>query len=114
MNVDVKWVNEQGESERGFHVVQMLREARNEQEGWLDEDMLNQVAQENLRINANPEAKSAITKQQEIAYGWKQGFGPIRDMINRSYSAGFQIYDYYRVDGISVIKEETFYSNRSP
>jgi hypothetical protein len=76
--------------------------------------MLNQVAQENLRINANPEAKSAITKQQEIAYGWKQGFDPIRDMINRSYSAGFQIYDYYRVDGISVIKEETFYSNRSP
>ena len=30
MNVEVKWVNEQGESEHGFHAVQMLREARNE------------------------------------------------------------------------------------
>ena len=108
MNVDVKWVNEQGESERGFHAVQKLREARNEWEGWLDEDMLNRVVQENLRINATPESHSSITKQQEITYGWKQGFNPIRDMINRSYSAGFRSYDYYRADSISVIKEETF------
>ena len=113
MNVDVKWVNEQGESERGFKAVQKLREARNEWEGWLDEDMLNRVVQENLRINATPEAQSEITKQLEIAYGWKQGFNPIRDMINRSYSAGFRSYDYYRADSISVIKEETFYGNRA-
>ena len=113
MNVDVKWVNEQGESERGFHAVQKLREARNEWEGGLDENMLNQVVQENLRINATPEAQSEITKQLEIAYGWKQGFNPIRDMINRSYSDGFRSYDYYRADSISVIKEETFYGNRA-
>ena len=113
MNVDVKWVNEQGESERGFHAVQKLREARKEWEGWLDENMLNRVVQENLRINATPESQSSITKQQEIAYGWKQGFNPIRDMINRSYSAGFRSYDYYRADSISAIKEETFYGNRA-
>ena len=103
MNVEVKWVNEQGESERGFHAVQKLREARNEWEGYLDQEMLTKVIQENLRINATPEAQSGITKQQEIAYGWKQGFGPIRDMINRSYSAGFRTYDYYRTSSASDI-----------
>ena len=79
----------------------------------LDQEMLSKVIQENLRINATPEYQSSITQQHEIAYGWKQGFSPIRDMINRSYSVGFRTYDYYRADGISVIKEETFYSNRT-
>ena len=113
MNVDVKWVNEQGESERGFHAVQKLREARNEWEGYLDQDMLTKVIQENSRINATPEGKSGNVQQSNIAYGWKQGFSPIRELINRSYSVGFRTYDYYRADGISVIREETFYSNRT-
>ena len=52
-------------------------------------------------------------QKSNIAYGWKQGFSPIREMINRSYSVGFRTYDYYRADGISVIKEETFYGNRT-
>ena len=113
MNVEIKWVNEQGEHERGFHAVQKLREARNEWEGWLDEEMLNKVVQENQRIIATPQYQSSITQQKEISYSWKQGFNPIRDLINRSYSTGFRSYDYYRADGISVIKEETFYGNRT-
>ena len=113
MNVDVKWVNEQGESERGFQAVQKLREARNEWEGYLDQEMLTKVIQENSRINATPEGQSSNVQKSNIAYGWKQGFSPIREMINRSYSVGFRTYDYYRADGISVIKEETFYGNRT-
>ena len=113
MNVEIKWVNEQGEHERGFHAVQKLREARNKWEGWLDEEMLNKVVQENQRIIATPQYQSSITQQKEISYSWKQGFNPIRDLINRSYSTGFRSYDYYRADGISVIKEETFYGNRT-
>jgi len=112
MNVEVKWINEQGESERGFHAVQNLRNARNEWEGWLDEEMLNKVIQENLRINSTPEYQSGIIQQAEIAYGWKQGFNPIRDLINRSCSDGFRSYDYYRADKIFEIKEDTFYENR--
>ena len=113
MNVEIKWVNEQGEYERGFHAVQKLRQARNEWEGWLDEEMLNKVVQENQRIIATPQYQSSITQQREISYSWKQGFNPIRDLINRSYATGFRAYDYYRADGISVIKEETFYGNRT-
>jgi len=113
MNVEVKWINEKGESEHGFHAVKKLREARNEWEGLLDETMLNEVLQENLRINATPQYQSGITQQLEIAYGWKQGFIPIRDLINRSYSSGFRSYDYYRADGLSAITEETFYENRT-
>ena len=113
MNVDVKWVNEQGESERGLGAVQKLREARNEWEGYLDQEMLTKVIQENSRINATPEGQSSNVQKSNIAYGWKQSFSPIREMINRSYSVGFRTYDYYRADGISVIKEETFYGNRT-
>lgn len=112
MTVDVTWTNEQGEQEYGFHAVQKLRESRNDWEGWLDEEMLNRVIQENLRINATPEGQSSDIRQSNIVYGWKQGFSPIRDLINRSYSDGFRIYDYYKADEISVIREDTFYENR--
>ena len=113
MNTDVKWINEQGESERGFHAVQKLRDARNEWEGYLDQEMLTRVIRENSRINATPEGQSDDVQQSNIAYGWTQGFAPIRDLINRSYSDGFRIYDYYRADEISAIDEETFYENRT-
>jgi len=112
MNVDVKWINEQGESERGFHAVQKLKAARNEWEGWLDEEMLNNVIQENQRINSTPEGQSDNVQQSNIAYGWKQGFHPIRNLINRSFSDGFRSYDYYTADKLSAITEETFYANR--
>ena len=113
LNYETKWVNEQGESEHGIQAVQKLREARNEWEGYLDQEMLTKVIQENTRINATPEGQSSNVQQSNIAYGWKQGFIPIRELINRSYAAGFRTYDYYRADGISVIREETFYGNRT-
>ena len=113
LNYETKWVNELGESEHGLQAVQKLREARNEWEGYLDQEMLTKVIQENSRINATPEGQSSNVQQSNIAYGWKQGFIPIRELINRSYAAGFRTYDYYRADGISVIREETFYGNRT-
>ena len=112
LNADVKWVNEQGESEYGLSATQKLRNARNEWEGWLDNEKLNQVVQENQRINATPEANSQDVQQRNIAYSWKQGFNPIRNLISHSYSNGFREYDYYTADRISVINESTFYTNR--
>lgn len=113
LNVEIKWVNERGENEYGYNAIQKLQAARNEWDGYLNEEMLNKVIQENLRINSTPEGKSTEIQQSNIAYSWKQGFSPIRDMINRSYSAGFRIYDYYTADGISEITEEAFYGNRT-
>ena len=70
------------------------------------------MIQENQRINATPEAKSGIVQQNEIAYSWKQGFAPIRKILNESYSNGFREYDYYTADRITAIDEDTFYANR--
>ena len=112
LNLEVKWVNEQGESEYGISAVRKLRDAQNEWEGWLDEEKLNGVLRENQRINATPESHSDDVTQSNIAYGWKQGFAPIRSLISDSYSNGFREYDYYTADRLTSIDEDTFYANR--
>lgn len=112
LNLGTDWVNEQGEHETGISAIRKMRSAQNEWEGYLDQETLTRVIQENARINATPEGQSKNAQKSDIAFGWKQGFIPIRELINRSYASGFRSYDYYRTDGISVIKEETFYANR--
>ena len=112
LNLGTDWVNEQGEHETGISAIRKMRSAQNEWEGYLDQETLTRVIQENARINATPEGRSQNAQQSDIAFGWKQGFIPIRELINRSYASNFRSYDYYKADGISVIKEETFYANR--
>ena len=112
LNVGSEWVNEQGSRETGPAAVKKMQEARAEWTGWLNQDMLTRAVQENARINATPQAQSNDVRQNDIAFGWKQGFDPIRELINRSYSPGFRYYDYYTADGITAIDEHTFYSNR--
>ena len=112
LNVGSVWVNEQGNRETGPAAVKKMQAARAEWTGWLNQDMLTRAVQENARINATPEAQSSDTHQNDIAFGWKQGFDPIRELINRSYSPTFRYYDYYTADGIAAIDEQTFYSNR--
>lgn len=112
LNLGTDWVNEQGEHETGISAIRKMRSAQNEWEGYLDQETLTRVIQENARINVTPEGQSKNAQKSDIAFGWKQGFIPIRELINRSYASGFRSYDYYRTDGISVIKEETFYANR--
>ena len=112
LNVGSEWVNEQGSRETGPAAVKKMQAARAEWTGWLNQDMLTRAVQENARINATPEAQSSDTHQNDIAFGWKQGFDPIRELINRSYSPAFRYYDYYTADGIAAIDEQTFYSNR--
>lgn len=112
LNVGSVWVNERGSRETGPAAVKKMQAARAEWTGWLNQDMLTRAVQENARINATPQAQSNDVRQNDIAFGWKQGFDPIRELINRSYSPGFRHYDYYTADGITAIDEHTFYSNR--
>lgn len=112
LNIEVKWVNEQGESEYGPSAVKKLREAQKEWEGWVDQDKLTRMLQANRRINATQETNSEDIQEQEIAYSWKQGFASIREMVNHSYAKGFRKYDYYTADRITAIDEDTFYANR--
>lgn len=112
LNFETKWVNEQGEKEKGLIAVHKKQDAQNEWEGYVDQEMLTKVIQENARINATPQGQSKDIQQSNIAFGWKQGFDPIRELINHFCAPAFRSYDYYRADSISVISEETFYANR--
>lgn len=105
----VVWVNEEGYEEKGFSAINKLRETKNEWSGLLTEDKIAQVIQENLKLNRKYLSKG---KQQEnIAYGKKQGFSDIRELINRSFSP-FRDYDYYTIDSISITDAYKFYTNR--
>ena len=84
LNVGSEWVNEQGSRETGPAAVKKMQAARAEWTGWLNQDMLTRAVQENARINATPQAQSNDVRQNDIAFGWKQGFDPIRELINRS------------------------------
>ncbi|MDD6045082.1 MAG: ABC transporter permease [Clostridia bacterium] len=111
-NIEVKWVNEQGKSEYGLTAVQNLRDAQKKWEGWVDQETLTRVIQENQRIDATPEANSDSVQQRDIAYSWKQGFMPIREMVNHSYADDFRKYDYYTADRMTSIDVDAFYANR--
>ena len=109
----VEWINEQGDPETGLAAIAKLKEAQNQWEGELDEEMLRAVIQELQRINATPEAQSKDYNQNDIAYGWEQGFMPIRDTMNYTYAANFNSYDYYTAERVSAAAAGDFYTNRT-
>ncbi len=108
---DVKYVNEQGQTEGGAAAVRRLRQERKKWAGELTEEQLAKVIEENNRINATPEANSDDTKMQDIAYGWKQGFYDIRQMLVRAFGK-FREYDYYAADRLKPEDASAFYENR--
>ena len=108
----VEWINAQGDAETGLAAIAKLKEAQNEWEGELDEEKLRAIILELQRINATPEAQSKDYNQNDIAYGWKQGFMPIRDTMNYTYAANFNSYDFNTADRVSLAAAGDFYSNR--
>lgn len=111
MLADTSWVNEEGETEIGFAAVSNIREAKNEWSGPLTEEKIRQIIEENNRINQTPEATSEETQKQEIAYGWKQGYGDIRLLLSYSFGT-FQETDYYTMDSLLPDTAADFYTNR--
>ena len=112
LNLGVVWINEQGENEYGISAVKKIHNAQNEWEGWLTEEKLNAVLKENRRINLTPQAQSDVKQQQNIAYGWTQGFAPIKMLMGSFCTDDFQKYDYYIADELTEIDEKSFYNNR--
>lgn len=110
---DVSYVNEDGESETGYTAVRKLREAQKEWAGILDEEKLRQVIVENKRISMTPQAHSKDYRENDIAFGWRQGIDEIRDLLNDSYAETFRSYDYYRADSLSAKDAASFYENRT-
>lgn len=108
----VHYVNPQGQTEYGPMAVRQLRQAQKAWAGPLTEDVIRQVIQENRAVNASPEAQSDNVTELDMAYSRKQGFNPIRDLLNSSYAEGFRSYDYYRADALTPDDAPAFYSNR--
>lgn len=111
--VDVSYVNEAGVTEHGLEAAAKLRQAQKEWAGVLDEEKLRRVIEENRRINETPEAQSKDYRQNNIAFGRKQGISDIRSLLNNSYAEEFRSYDYYRADRLQPEEAASFYTNRT-
>lgn len=109
----VEWVNEQGDVETGPSAIGRLRSAQLEWAGTLDEARLRAILQDNQRIAATPEAQSKDYEQNDIAYGWRQGYRPVLDMLNYAYSPDFQEFDWYLNERITPDQAGEFYPNRT-
>lgn len=63
--------------------------------GYITENVLRKVLEENAFINNSEEYLSKDTTENNKAYSKKQGFSDIREMINRAF-CDFQKYNYYQ------------------
>lgn len=107
----VYYVDENGDTITGIPASRALREAKMQWSGYITEDVLSRVVNENVLINNSEEYLSNDVKENEKAYSKKQGFDDIRDMINCAFS-GFREYDYYRIDIISEDEVRSLYERR--
>lgn len=110
--VDVHFVNENGVAEKGYFAVRKLRSVKKEWAGVLDEEKIRAALLENARIENTPEGMSDDFRVSNIAYGWKQGFSDIRDLINSSFSDEFRTQNYYLADSLGADVAGDFYPNR--
>ena len=109
---DVDYVDENGDKITGAAAAQALREEKKQWAGYLTEDVLVRVLEENSLINNSDEYLSDDVRENEKAYSKKQGFYDIRAMINRAF-CDFQEYDYYRADSITKEEVRSFYDRRT-
>jgi len=108
---NVRYVDENGDTIKGISAARSLREAKRQWSGYITEEKLLRVFEQNAQINNSEEYLSNDVKENEKAYSKKQGFSDIRDMINRAF-CGFRQYDYYRIDSLSEEEISTFYDRR--
>ena len=68
-NSSSEWVNENGDTERGYHAMLKKRDAQRAWSGILDEEKIRRVIEENLRITSTPEYNSKDVRLNNIAFG---------------------------------------------
>ena len=108
----VDYVDENGDKITGAAAAQALREEKNQWAGYITEDVLLKVLEENALINNSEEYLSDDVTENNKAYSKKQGFSDIREMINRAFGS-FQEYNYYRADSVTKEEIHSFYDRRS-
>lgn len=107
----VSYVDEEGNSSSGYAQAALLREERNRWAGYVTEEKLVKMLEENAKINASEEYNSQNVTENNKAFAKKQGFSDIRGMVSRAFSA-FREYDYYRADSVKAEEVGTLYERR--
>lgn len=107
----VDYVDEDGNNRTGIIAVRSLRDMKNQWAGYITEDVLREVIEQNALVNASAEYQSNDVQENNKAYSKKQGFSDIRDMINHAF-CGFREYNYYRADSVTTEEVSEFYTKR--
>lgn len=107
----VEYVDENGNHSVGITASRNLREAKNKWAGYLTEDTLRKVLEENTAINNSKEALSDDIVEQDKAYAKYQGIAGIVDIINSAFSE-FRDYNPYAANSISADEVGTIYERR--
>ena len=102
---DVHYIDADGNTSTGISAVRHLREEKNQWKGYLTEDILKRVIQENRTVSASPEAQSDDIQETNKAASMEQGFSDIREMINLAFGE-IDNYDYYRINNVSEDEKE--------
>lgn len=105
------YVDENGDTITGIFAAQPLREAKMQWCGYITEDILSRIVEENAHISNSDEYLSDDVKENNKAFSKMQGFYDIRSIINRAFCS-FRQYDYYRIDSISGDEVRSFYERR--
>lgn len=109
---DVDYVDENGEKSTGIAAASALQGKKNEWAGYITDDILRKVLEENEHIINSEEYLSTDMIEKEKVYSKKQGFSDIREMINQAFG-GFQDYNYYRADSVTQEEIRSFYDRRT-
>lgn len=107
----VTYVDRNGDSITGGDAAKALREEKNQWAGYITEDVLLKVVEENAMISNSEEYHSNDVKENNMAYAKTQGFSDLRDIINRAFCS-FQEYDYYKADNVTKEEVGSIYDRR--
>ncbi|HIW83769.1 MAG TPA: ABC transporter permease [Candidatus Dorea gallistercoris] len=107
----VDYTDQDGNTVTGISAAHGLREMKNQWAGDVTEDVIREAVRQNAAINASDEALSEDIQEQNKAYGKKQGFEDIREMLNMSFS-GIKQYDYYTADNLTEDEAAGLYEQR--
>lgn len=108
----VSYVDENGNRITGFAAAQTLREEKNKWAGYITEDVLRKVLEENSIIVNSEGYLSNDVEESNKAYSKMQGFSDIKKMISRAYGE-FQKYNYYLADSVTKEEISSFYDRRT-
>ena len=108
---DVKYIDADGNSSTGISAARHLQEEKNQWEGYLTEDVLKSVIQENTAVSTSPEAQSDDIQENNKATAMGQGISDIREMINLAFGE-IDNSDYYRINSVSEDEVGSLYEQR--